>query len=99
MNRTKWILKSGMTITECISFPYAFRMAYNLVRKAIDNNQDIDNVKRGIQIVGPPNGKGEPMAYNYYKAFDLARSMGVVLSDGTINQKEFKRISKGNNAS
>lgn len=91
MNKVKWILKSGVTSTECTSFPYAFRMAYNIVRKALEANQDVSKVISGIQIVGPPNGKGELMKYNYQKALDLARSMGLVLPDGSINQKEFKK--------
>jgi hypothetical protein len=66
-------------------------MAYNVVRKALDNNQDVAKVMNGIQIVGPPNGKGDPMKYNYTSATSLARSMGLLLADGTINQKEFKK--------
>lgn len=91
MNKVKWILKNGFQATECTSFPYAFRMAYNIVKKALENNQDVNKVISGIQIVGPPNGKGEPMKYNYQKALDLAKSMGLVLLDGSINTKEFKR--------
>lgn len=91
MNKVKWIVRSGMTATECTSFPYAFRMSLNIVRKALDNNQDVDKVMSGIQIVGPPNGKGEAMKYSYSSAVSLARSMGLLLPDGTINQKEFKK--------
>ncbi len=90
-NKTKWIVKSGVTVTECVSFPFAFRMAFNLVRKALEKNQNVGSVVSGIQIVGPPNGKGEPMTYTYSKASDLAKSMGLLLPDGTINQKEFKK--------
>ena len=90
-NKTKWIVKSGVTATECVSFPFAFRMAFNIVRKALEKNQNIDTVKSGIQIVGPPNGKGVPMKYTYSSASDLARSMGLLLPDGSINAKEFEK--------
>jgi hypothetical protein len=90
-NKVKWIVKSGMTATECTSFPFAFRHAFNIVRKALDKNENIEATIRGIQIVGPPNGKGEPMTYNYSNAAILAKSMGLLLLDGSINQKEFKK--------
>lgn len=90
-NKVKWILKNGAQIIECNSFPYAFRNAYNIIRKALENNQDIGRVMSGIQIVGPPNGKGEPMTYNYTRAVSLAKSMGLLLADGTLDQREFKK--------
>lgn len=91
MNKVKWIVRSGIQAIECTSFPYAFRSAYNFVRKAVENNQNLSKVINGIEIVGPPNGKGDLMRYNYAKALDLAKSMGLVLPDGTLNQKEFKK--------
>jgi len=48
-------------------------------------------VMNGIRIIGPPNGKGEAMEYTYSSAANLAKSMGLLLPDGTINQKEFKK--------
>ncbi len=89
MNKVKWMFKNGFQSTECTSFPFAFRMAYNAVRKALDNEADVGKVMSGIQIVGPPNGKGELMKYNYTSAVALAKSMGLLLADGTINHKEF----------
>lgn len=91
MNKVTWILKSGVTATECASFPYAFRTAYNIVRKALEKNENVGSVINGIQIVGPPNLKGEIMKYTYSSAVNLAKSMGLLLPDGSINQKEFKR--------
>ncbi len=90
-NKIKWILKNGFTSTEFTSFPYAFRVAYNTVRKAIEINKNLDSTINGIQIIGPPNGKGELMKYSYSSAADLAKSMGLLLPDGTLNQKEFKK--------
>lgn len=91
MNKPKWILRSGVTATECASFPYAFRMAFNMVQRALKNNTSVESTINGIRIVGPPNGKGIPLTYTYSTALNLARSMGLVLTDGTINQKEFKK--------
>lgn len=91
INKPKWILKNGFTSTECTSFPYAFRIAYNSVRKALETNKNVKSVIDGILIIGPPNIKGVNMKYTYATAIELAKSMGLVLPDGTINQKEFKR--------
>lgn len=91
MNKVTWIVKSGVTATECTSFPYAFRVAFNIVRKALEKNQNVNSVINGIQIVGPPNGKGEVLKYTYSGAVNLAKSMGLLLNDGSINQKEFKK--------
>lgn len=91
MNKVIWKVKNGVSSTECTSFPYAFRMAYNIVRKALEANQNVASVINGISIVGPPNGKGEVMKYSYTSAVSLARNMGLLLTDGSINQKEFKK--------
>lgn len=91
MNKVKWICKNGVQISEWTSFPYAFREMYRIVNKYIASGKPLDTIKNGFQIVGPPNVKGEPMIYNYTKANSLATSMGLLLPDGTLNQKEFKR--------
>lgn len=90
----KWTFRNGVSAYDCTSFPYAFRMAFNTVRKALDNGESINRLVKGIQIVGPPNVKGDPLTYSYESAANLATAMGLLLPDGTLNQKEYKRKKK-----
>lgn len=90
-NKPKWILKYGVQVTECTSFPYAYRIIHTLIKKAIESNQDTASLMNSIILTGPPNGKGIPMRYNYESATSLAKNMGLLTTDGTINQKEFKK--------
>ncbi len=86
-----WILKNGAARTECASFPFAFRTAFGLIRKAIEAKQDASAVMRNISIVGPPNPKGERTTYSYASAKQMAEGMGLLTPEGTINSREFKR--------
>jgi len=86
-----WILKNGSTSVDCTSFPYAFRTAYNLIRKAIEAKQDASAVIKGISIVGPPGPRNERTTYSYAAAKQMAEGMGLLTPDGQINSREFKR--------
>jgi hypothetical protein len=92
-NTANWILKNGSLTQNCTSFPYAYRAAYNLIRKAIEAKQNPATVMKGISIVGPPNGKGERTSYSYTAATQLARENGLLSGEGTgsINSREFKK--------
>ena len=85
-----WTLKSGNVTTECASFPYAFRTAYNNVRKAIEAKQSPSGLIQNITILGPVNARGERIKYNYAEAVELARSMDILTIDGNINSKNMK---------
>jgi len=87
MNKVKWILKNGSQVIECTMFPAAYQEMLRIVRKTIASGGNIDIVKSGLQIIGPPNGKGEPMMYNYTKATALAESMGIIDPNGDFNSK------------
>ena len=86
-----WILKNGGQTIDCSSFPYAFRTAFNLVRKVIEAKQDPTPVIKAISIVGPANAKGERSTYSYAAATQLAQGQGLLTPDGQINSREFKR--------
>jgi hypothetical protein len=86
-----WILKNGVATTDCASFPFAFRTAFNLVRKAIEAKKDPTPVIKDITILGPVNGKGERTKYSYDAAAELAKGQGLLTPDGTINSREFKK--------
>lgn len=86
-----WTLKNGNIKTECTSFPYAFRTAFNAVRKATENKKDPVEVASNIVILGPANTRGERAKYTYSQAMELARSQGLLNNDNQINGREFKR--------
>lgn len=86
-----WILKNGSQTIDCASFPYAFRAAYNFVRKAIEAKQDAYAVQKQLSIVGPPNARNERKTYSYTAALELAEKQGLLTPEGGINSREFKR--------
>ncbi len=86
-----WILNNGGHKIDCASFPYAFRAAYNIVRKTIDAKNDPTSTIKGLSIVGPPNVRGERKTYSYAAATQMAEGMGLLDAAGNINSKEFKR--------
>lgn len=87
MNKVKWILRNGSQVIECTMFPAAFQEMMRIVNKTITSGGNVDIVKSGLLIIGPPNGKGEPMMYNYTKARALAESMGIIDATGAFNPK------------
>ncbi len=80
-----------MQSTDCSSFPYAFRTAYNIVRKTIEAKKDPTATIRGLTILGPVNGRGERNKYNYAQATELAQGQGLLQADGNLNSREFKK--------
>ena len=88
---SNWILKNGLQSIDCSSFPYAFRTAYNIVRKAIEAKQDPTAVSKGIVILGPVDRHGDRTKYTYLAAMELAKDQGLLQADGNINSREFKR--------
>jgi len=87
MNKVKWILKNGNQIIECTMFPAAVQEMLRIVKKTIANGGNVGMVKSSLQIIGPPNAKGEPMKYNYSNAIELAKVMGIVDNDNNFNAK------------
>jgi len=88
---SNWILKNGMQSIDCISFPYAFRTAYNIVRKTIEAKKDPSTTIKGLTILGPVNGRGERNKYSYAQAMELAKDQGLLQPDGNVNSREFKK--------
>lgn len=86
-----WTLKHNNSTIECASFPFAYRTAWNLVRKAVEAKQNPASVAKGITIHGPVNGRGERATYSYNAATELATAQGLVTADGSLNSREFKR--------
>jgi GMP synthase PP-ATPase subunit len=87
---SNWILKTGTQTIDCVSFPYAFRTAYNIIRKSIETGNETQ-ITKTLTILGPPNVKGERRSYSYASAMRLAIEQDLLTSEGTINSKEFKK--------
>jgi hypothetical protein len=88
---TNWTLKNGNNTIDCSSFPFAFRTAYNLVRKATEEKQLPHMVAKQITILGPVNRHGDRTTYSYHEAKELATAQGLLAADGNLNSREFKR--------
>lgn len=92
MNNTpeaNWILKNGSQKIDYTSFPYAYRTAFNIVRKSILGKKPINT--RDLTIQGPKDPRGDRKIYSYDEATRLATDMGLLTPEGQINGKEFKR--------
>jgi len=90
--RTNWILKSGLQDIPYTSFPFAFRSAFNIVRKGLEGGKKtLAELTAPLSIVGPANMKGERRTYTYSTAEKMARDEGLLTPDGQINSREFKK--------
>lgn len=81
-----WIYDDGAKKQVFSTFPYTFRYMHNAIKKWTENgNKEHDLTKRSRIIA--PYGK----VYTYEEALELAKAGGIILPDGNINSKEFKR--------
>ena len=88
-----WIFRNGFTITECTSFPFAFRAMYYTVKKALENKKPLNEIVKSMSIKSPiKNIHGEYKVYSYEEANAMAKNTGLLYTDGSINSKEFKRF-------
>jgi ABC-type sulfate transport system substrate-binding protein len=88
---TKWLFKDGASVTECDSFPYAYRLMYNTFRKGLEKNarQVADMVKQ-MSIVSPAkDAYGNLRKYSYATATQMAKDQGLLTAEGQINSREF----------
>lgn len=89
MSNANWILKNGVQNVDCMSFPYAYRAMFNLVRKGAADKKPVD--MKSLSILGPKNLRGDRTTYSYATATVLAREQGLLTLDGQINSREFKK--------
>ncbi len=90
MKNANWILNIGTQKIECSSFPFAFRTMHDMIAKGVETKRPVSTSTLSIQ--GPPMGsRQERTTYSYYSATELARSQNLLLANGTLNSKEFKR--------
>lgn len=83
MNTSLWLFYNGAARYECASFPFAFKMMFNAVRKA---NETGTSIESKVLIVAPTKRE-----YNWNRASELARQQGLLTPDGQINSREFKK--------
>ena len=90
MNNDSWIFKDGVASQGCMSFPYAFRMMFNAIKKGVETGRKYDDMVKQMVIIAPTKDQhGDPRRYNYTSATDLAKSSGLLNPNGEINSREF----------
>jgi hypothetical protein len=80
-----WTFDDGVKKTSCSTFPFAFRMMHNILRKASEAGQPITDMTR-FKILAPVGKE-----YSYARACELATQQGLLAADGSLNSREFKR--------
>jgi len=92
MNSNKWIFKDGASVTECDSFPFAYRIMYNTFHKGLEKNARIgaDMVKQMLIVSPVKDNYGKKRTYSYAAATEMAKTSGLLTPEGQINSKEFK---------
>lgn len=85
MNKT-WSFINGVEQHPCTTFPFAYRMLYNTLKKGIESGKSFDLMIRKFIIRSPLGTE-----YDYTRATELATQQGLLSPDGTINSREFKR--------
>ena len=90
--RMKWIFKDGCSVTDCTSFPYAYRTMWNTVRKGVEKGRKHDDMIRQMWIISPIRDRnGDLKRYSYSQATEMAKNQGLLSADGQINSREFRR--------
>ena len=92
MNKVTWIFKDGASQVTCDSFPYAFRMMFNSVKKGVESGRKYNEMVKQMSILSPAKDQhGDPRIYSYTDATEMATAQGLLTADGQINSREFKR--------
>ena len=89
-----WIFKDGNSVTECDSFPYAYRLMHNTFRKGLEkgSTRNVPDMLKQMSIVSPAKDvHGRNRTYSYATATQLAKDQGLLTGDGEINSREFKK--------
>ena len=91
-NINTWTFKDGLSQTICESFPYAYRLMYNTLKKGVENGRKYDDMVKQMVIISPQKDQhGDPRRYNYSSATELAKASGLVAPNGEISSREFKK--------
>jgi hypothetical protein len=91
MNNT-WIFKDGVSQYTCDSFPYAYRLMFNTLKKGVETGRKYNDMVKAMVIISPQNDQhGDPRRYSYAQATELAKASELLTPSGEINSKVFKR--------
>ena len=87
-----WKFKDGVSMSEYESFPYAFRTMHNAVCRGVEKGgRKYDDMMKQMFIISPLKDRnGDPKSYSYTEASAMAKTQGLLDSDGKINSREFK---------
>ena len=92
MNNIRWIFKDGASQVTCDSFPYAFRMMFNSVKKGVESGRKYNEMVKQMSILSPTNDQhGDPRKYSYAEATELAKASDLLTPDGQINSRVFSK--------
>ena len=87
---TEWIFKDGATQTKCTSFPYAYRLMFDTLKRGVEKGRKYDDMVRQMLIISPQkDAHGDLRKYNYDAATQMATDMGILL-DGQIVSRNLK---------
>ena len=87
-----WIFKDGATQTKCTSFPYAYRLMFDTLKRGVEKGRKYDDMVRQMLIISPQkDAHGDVRKYDYTAATAMATASGLLTPEGTINSREFKR--------
>jgi hypothetical protein len=87
-----WIFKDGVAQVGCTSFPYAYRLMHQTIKKGVETGRKYNDMVKQMVIISPTKDQhGDPRRYNYTSATELAKSSGLLTPAGEINSREFKR--------
>ena len=91
-NKSVWIFKDGVSQFTCESFPYAYRMMFNTLKKGVETGRKYNDMVKQMVIISPQNDQhGDPRRYNYEQATELARASELLDARGDINSRVFRR--------
>ena len=90
---SKWLFRNGATTIECTSFPYAFRVMHNTIRRGVEKDgKKREDLTKRMSIVSPiKNRMGDTKVYSYAEAMEMAKNNGLMSADGQLNSREFRR--------
>ena len=92
MNNNKWIFRDGVSQFTTDSFPYAYRLMHQTLKKGVESGRKYNDMVKQLRIISPQvDQHGDPRKYSYAAATELATAQGLLTPAGEINSREFKR--------
>ena len=91
-SNAQWIFKDGLSSVSCTSFPYAYRMMYNTLKKGVESGRKYEDMMQDLRIISPQKDQhGDFRRYTYLTATELAQSSELLTPTGEINSRVFNK--------